>query len=41
MYGIKNFCECLIGAVNIAMTYCADIDKVEERRKVAGVVTND
>jgi hypothetical protein len=41
MYSIKNVCECLIGAVNIAMTYCADIDKVEEHRKVAGVITND
>jgi hypothetical protein len=41
MYSIKNFCEHLIGAVNIAMTYRADIDKVEECRKVAGVVTND
>jgi hypothetical protein len=41
VYSIKNFCECLIGAVNIATTYHADIDKVEERCKVAGVVTND
>jgi hypothetical protein len=41
VYSIKNFCECLIGAVNIATTYRADIDKVEECHKVAGVVTND
>jgi hypothetical protein len=41
VYSIKNFRECLIGAVNIATTYRADINKVEERRKVAGVITND
>jgi hypothetical protein len=41
MYSIKNFCECLIGAVNIATTYRADINKVEVCRKVAGVITND
>ncbi len=32
MYSIQNFCECLIGAVNIATIKC---------RKVAGVITSD
>jgi hypothetical protein len=34
VYSIKNFCECFIGAVNIATTYRADINKVEECHKV-------
>ena len=37
----KTFCKRLIGAVNIATTYRADIDEANEKRKESGVLTTD
>jgi len=37
----QTFCKSLIGAVNVATTYRADIDEQIEARKVAGVITQD
>jgi hypothetical protein len=36
----KTFCKCLIGSVNVAMTYCDDVDEAMEKCK-ASVLTSD
>ena len=37
----RTLCRRLIGAVNIATTFCDDIDCWAEERKVQSIVTND
>ena len=37
----REFCERLIGSVNIATAYRKDIDEWEEQKKVSSIITND
>ena len=40
-YNEREFCERLIGSVEIATVYRKDIDEWAEQKKVASVITND
>jgi hypothetical protein len=41
VYNPKDFCERLVSAVNIATTYCDDVDQWENERKVSNIIMND
>ena len=41
VYNTKDFCDCLVSAVNIATTYRDDIDQWNEERKVRSIITNE
>ena len=41
VYNSKEFCTSLISAVNIASTYCDDVDGWSDERKISSVITND
>ena len=41
MYDTKDFCDHLISAVNIAMTYRDDIDQWNEERRVSSIISNE
>ena len=41
VYNMKDFCDHLIAAVNIATTYHDDIDQWNEERKVSSIISNE
>ena len=41
VYDTKEFCDRLISAVNIAMTYRDDIDQWEEGRKASSIISDE
>ena len=40
VYDAKSLCNWLTAAVNITITYWNDIDQLEERCKMSGVISN-
>jgi hypothetical protein len=40
-YDMKDFCDHLISAVNIAMTYRDDINQWNEERRVSSIISNE
>jgi hypothetical protein len=41
VYDTRGFCDRLISAINVAMTYHDDIDQWNEERKASTIITND
>ena len=41
VYDTKEFCDRLVSAVNIAMTYRDDVDQWEEKRKACSIISNE
>jgi hypothetical protein len=41
VYNPRDFTERLISAVNIATTYCEDIDKQNDARKLSSIISNN
>jgi hypothetical protein len=41
VYDMKDFCDRLISAVNIATTYRDDIDQRNEERKISSIISNE
>jgi hypothetical protein len=41
VYNPREFCECLISAVNIVTTYRDDIDKWNEEQRISSVISNE
>jgi hypothetical protein len=41
VYDTREFCDHLIWAVNIAMTYCEDINQWSEEQKVSSIIFNE
>jgi hypothetical protein len=41
MHNPKDFCDCLISAINIAMTYRDDVDRLSNEQKISSVISNE